>query len=143
MEELESTFLNTKATFGKLGNKFKLFFSNNSGVNNVFEVYIQMEYVRSSCFTAVGNLLRFKSFLEKGRAARRRAVPAREQKIVLSSSKEVLLKVLGVDTLYNVKSCVRAMLFIFLNVARAASSGPKPRRRRPLHLTAVQRHRPL
>lgn len=124
VEELESTFLSAKATFGKLGDKFKLFFANNSGVNNVFELYIQMEYVRSSCFTAVGNLLlRFKSFLEKGRARGVERCLQESRKIVLSSSKEVLLKVLGVDTFYNVKSCVRAMLFIFLNVAGGIIGG--------------------
>lgn len=113
-------------------------------MNDVFELYIQMEYVRSSCFTAVGNLLlRFKSFLEKGRVRGVEQYLRESRKIVLSSSEGVLLKIWGADTLYNVKSCGRAMLFIFLNVVGSIIGGPKQRRRRPLHLTAVQRHRPL
>ena len=144
VEELESIFLSAKATFGKLRDKFKLFFASNSIVNDVFELYIQMEYVRSSCFTAVGNLLRrFKSFLEKGRVRGVEQYLRESRKIVLSSSEGVLLKIWGADTLYNVKSCGRAMLFIFLNVVGSIIGGPKQRRRRPLHLTAVQRHRPL
>lgn len=93
-------------------------------MNDVFELHIQMEYVRSSCFTAVGNLLfRFKSFLEKGRARGVEQYLQESRKIVPSSPKGVLLKILGADTLCNVKSCGHAMLFIFLNTAGSTIGG--------------------
>lgn len=124
--ELESRVLHFKTVFEKLADKFAPFFETHLHEDSVFELFTQMAYTRTSCFTAAESLLfRIKTIVGNHNKPRLKECLKQCREVVFQSSKDALAKTLQVTNVYTLWKSIMPVLTMFMNVSYNLIEDPR------------------
>lgn len=124
--ELESRVFHFRAVFEKMADKFAPFFQAHMHEDCVFELFVQMAYTRSSCFTAAESLV-FRIKTVAGNHCRPRLEECLKQckETAFCSSKDALVKTLQAVNVYTLWRAIIPVLAMFVNVSCNLIEDPK------------------